>query len=112
MDFCFWGGEGLGAWKRDSNKSIKKIQVNLLLDKKVKLASSRSHPSDDLIKWINDNVKNYNMIKRGSSLKFCDIAEGKADIYPRNNPTMEWDTAEGHSILKCAGWKLCALKIA
>ncbi len=39
----------------------------------------------------------------GSSLKFCLLAEGKADVYPRFGPTMEWDTAAGHAVLLAAG---------
>ena len=39
----------------------------------------------------------------GSSLKFCLLAEGDADIYPRFGPTMEWDTAAGHAVLRAAG---------
>jgi len=53
-----------------------------------------------------DYLKNYHLAKTtntGSSLKFCMIAEGSADIYPRFGPTMEWDTAAGHAILKFAG---------
>ena len=42
-------------------------------------------------------------VSAGSSLKFCCVAEGKADVYPRFGPTMEWDTAAGHAILKFAG---------
>ena len=47
--------------------------------------------------------RNKEIISKGSSLKFCLIAEGKADIYPRYGKTMEWDIAAGHSILKTAG---------
>ena len=42
----------------------------------------------------------------GSSLKFCLVAEGKADIYPRFGPTCEWDTAAGHAVLEAAGGKV------
>ena len=42
----------------------------------------------------------------GSSLKFCLIAEGKADVYFRSGPTMEWDTAAGHAIVKAAGGEM------
>ena len=42
----------------------------------------------------------------GSSLKFCIVAEGKADIYPRLSPTSEWDTAAGHAILLAAGGRV------
>ena len=52
------------------------------------------------------NIKDYELVKKGSSLKFCNIAEGIADIYPRFQPTSEWDTAAGHIILIEAGGKL------
>ncbi len=45
-------------------------------------------------------------ISAGSSLKFCLVAEGRADIYPRFGPTMEWDTAAGHAVLAAAGGKV------
>jgi 3'(2'), 5'-bisphosphate nucleotidase len=47
-------------------------------------------------------------VSTGSSLKFCMMAEGKADIYPRFGPTMEWDTAAGHAIARAAG---CSVKV-
>ena len=43
------------------------------------------------------------LISKGSSLKLCLVAEGKADIYPRFAPTMEWDTAAGHALIRAAG---------
>ena len=46
------------------------------------------------------------MIKRGSSIKFCEIAEGKADLYPRFGPTSEWDIAAGHIILTESGGEI------
>jgi len=45
----------------------------------------------------------------GSSLKFCIVAEGKADIYPRLSPTSEWDTAAGHAVLLAAGGRVDGL---
>ena len=45
-------------------------------------------------------------ISAGSSLKFCMLAEGKADLYPRFGPTMEWDTAAGHAVLNAAGGRV------
>lgn len=47
--------------------------------------------------------KEVEIVSRGSSLKFCLIAEGLADVYPRFAPTMEWDTAAGQAICKAAG---------
>jgi 3'(2'), 5'-bisphosphate nucleotidase len=67
---------------------------------------SRSHPNYEFEQWVSKNVKQFKLIKKGSSLKFCDIAEGIADLYPRFRPTSEWDIAAGHIILIEAGGKL------
>jgi len=64
---------------------------------------SRSHSNDAFSTWIKNNFNEYEIIKKGSSLKFCQIAEGKADIYPRFGLTSEWDIAAGHIILEEAG---------
>ncbi len=69
------------------------------------LLRSRSHPSPDMAAWMkkleqHDEVK---MESVGSSLKFCRIAEGSADIYPRLGPTSLWDTAAAHAVLNEAG---------
>jgi 3'(2'), 5'-bisphosphate nucleotidase len=63
---------------------------------------SRSH-STDAERELYEKIGVKNSISRGSSLKFCMVAEGKADIYYRSGPTMEWDTAAGHAILLAAG---------
>jgi len=67
---------------------------------------SRSHASERLQDFIAQQQKAYEnveLISAGSSLKFCLVAEGKADIYPRFSPTMEWDTGAGHIIVEEAG---------
>lgn len=67
------------------------------------IMGSRSHSTPENDKLINNLVSqfnNINVITAGSSLKFCLIAEGKADLYPRLGTTMEWDTAAGHAICK------------
>jgi 3'(2'), 5'-bisphosphate nucleotidase len=72
----------------------------------LKVIGSRSHMNDDTKKFINNLSAHYSsieMISKGSSLKFCLIAEGKADIYPRFAPTMEWDTAAGQAICEAVG---------
>jgi len=67
---------------------------------------SRSHMNVETESFIND-LKNehpdLSFISRGSSLKFCTLAEGGADIYPRFGPTMEWDTGAGHAVARFAG---------
>ena len=71
----------------------------------VKIVGSRSHLNEDTKKFIAD-IESDNtvaIVSRGSSLKFCLVAEGLAHIYPRYAPTMEWDTAAGHAICNAAG---------
>ena len=52
---------------------------------------------------LKEQYKEIEIVSKGSSLKFCLVAEGKADIYPRFAPTMEWDTAAGHAICNAVG---------
>ena len=68
--------------------------------------ASRSHLSPETEAFINNLRREHpdlELISSGSSLKICLVAEGKADIYPRHAPTMEWDTAAGHAIVLAAG---------
>ena len=64
--------------------------------------TSRSHLDPDTQSWI-DSHPVAELRAAGSSLKFCTIAEGDADVYPRLAPTMEWDTAAGDAVLRAAG---------
>lgn len=63
---------------------------------------SRSH-ADEQTKAFAEAQGVTEAVSAGSSLKFCKLAEGEADLYPRFGPTMEWDTAAGHAVLKAAG---------
>jgi 3'(2'), 5'-bisphosphate nucleotidase len=71
----------------------------------VKVVGSRSHLNDDTKTFISEIEKNktVEIVSKGSSLKFCLVAEGNAHLYPRFAPTMEWDTAAGHAICTAAG---------
>ncbi|NNU16588.1 3'(2'),5'-bisphosphate nucleotidase CysQ [Parvularcula sp. ZS-1/3] len=64
--------------------------------------TSRSHGSEETQKML-ERLGVTDVMPAGSSLKFCAIAEGKADLYPRLGRTMEWDTAAAHAVLKAAG---------
>jgi 3'(2'), 5'-bisphosphate nucleotidase len=66
------------------------------------IVASRSHGSEDLETWLK-KITVGERVNIGSSLKFCLVAEGRADLYPRFGPTMEWDTAAGHAIVLAAG---------
>ena len=70
------------------------------------VVGSRSHMSQETLDFV-ENLKNegkdVEIVSKGSSLKFCLVAEGKADVYPRYAPTMEWDTAAGQAICNAVG---------
>jgi 3'(2'), 5'-bisphosphate nucleotidase len=65
--------------------------------------ASKSHLNQATVDYLEAAVGTCGYISVGSSLKFCIVAEGKADIYPRAAPTSEWDTAAGHAVLLAAG---------
>ena len=72
----------------------------------IKVVASRSHLSPEtgeFISMLGKTGDKISIVNAGSALKFCLLAEGKADVYPRFAPTMEWDTAAGHAILKACG---------
>ena len=72
---------------------------------KIRVVGSRSHLNEATQSFI-DQLPTQNaveIVSKGSSLKFCLVAEGAADVYPRFAPTMEWDTAAGHAICQAAG---------
>lgn len=75
----------------------------------LRVVGSRSHMNRDTELFIEEMKLEYGsveIVSKGSSLKFCLIAEGKADVYPRFAPTMEWDTAAGSAIAEAAGLKV------
>ena len=91
-------------------KVSKKLEPdNRKNEKEVVVVASRSHMSEKTIVFIEKFKKkgcNVKLISKGSSLKLCLVAEGKADIYPRFAPTMEWDTAAGQAIVEISGGKV------
>lgn len=78
-------------------------------DRAYTAVGSRSHMSPETESFMNELKAEHGaleILSRGSSLKLCMVAEGKADVYPRFAPTMEWDTAAGHAICSAAGFKV------
>ncbi len=75
-------------------------------DTVIRIVGSRSHMNQDTLDYIDRvkvHYKDVEIVSKGSSLKFCLVAEGRADVYPRFAPTMEWDTAAGHAICRAVG---------
>jgi 3'(2'), 5'-bisphosphate nucleotidase len=91
---------------KDTNKSAPIQLQSIKADPKqpLRLVESRSHGSEALENYIREhNLQISSRVASGSSLKICLVAEGKADIYPRMAPTMEWDVAAGDAIYRYSG---------
>jgi 3'(2'), 5'-bisphosphate nucleotidase len=118
----YFAAEGLGAYKLMSdNTPLPELSYDNLLKESQRLPSgdrivqngmplriigSRSHASkenEEFIKAMKEIYPDVTMLSAGSSLKFCLVAEGAADIYPRFGPTMEWDTGAGQCIVEESG---------
>jgi len=93
---------GQGAWKEDPDGTIAPIRVRPLGDGPVKVVASRSHRGPDLDGYL-ERLGPHETVSMGSSLKFCVVAEGGADVYPRLGPTSEWDTGAAQAVLESAG---------
>lgn len=98
----FWGAKDLGSFEETTNGSSKQIAVRDTNNDALIVVASRSHLNAETEAFITKN-KVASVKNAGSSLKFCLIAAGEADIYPRFGPTMEWDIAAGHAVLSGAG---------
>lgn len=79
----------------------------------LRVVGSRSHMNQDTLDYVDGLKDKYqksvDIVSKGSSLKFCLVAEGNADVYPRYAPTMEWDTAAGQAICKAVGLEVISL---
>lgn len=114
----YFGLEGLGSFKTKNQKTLvedlealtrSSVTLPETHDRKYTMVGSRSHMSDETtvyFKKIKEKHPDVQILSRGSSLKICMIAEGSADVYPRFAPTMEWDTAAGHAIVRQVGFDI------
>ncbi|MFE8071098.1 3'(2'),5'-bisphosphate nucleotidase CysQ [Marinobacteraceae bacterium S3BR75-40.1] len=101
---AYWGAKGEGAWKRYRNGRIRRISVVVPPEAK-RVVASKSHMNEETRAFI-DKLGEHELVQAGSSLKFCQIAEGRADIYPRLGPTCEWDTGAAQAVLEAAGGRV------
>ena len=106
--------DGEKAWKQDGVRNLHDFNEGesfeikpQKIEGKIRVVGSRSHMNEDTENYISELKEKYNqeieVVSKGSSLKFCLVAEGEADVYPRFAPTMEWDTAAGQAICKAVG---------
>ncbi|MFB9986799.1 3'(2'),5'-bisphosphate nucleotidase CysQ [Bacillus benzoevorans] len=121
LDRLYFAKKGVGAFKLEQAKNFNKMNNdNELLEAALRLpyldnkdkkyvVASRSHMSPETEAYVNRVKEKYGeteVTSIGSSLKLCLVAEGKADVYPRFAPTMEWDTAAGQTIVEQSGGKI------
>jgi 3'(2'), 5'-bisphosphate nucleotidase len=100
-DTYYFGIKGVGAFKQEGGKELLPIKVNRNSGNWIAVGSkSHAKPAE---KEFYEKIGVKESFSVGSSLKFCMVAEGSADLYYRSGPTMEWDIAAGHAIVRGAG---------
>ncbi|MDU9392448.1 3'(2'),5'-bisphosphate nucleotidase CysQ [Pseudomonas sp. zfem002] len=111
---CYYGGQGIGAWRAEADGSVEPIRVRLAppAGESFTVVASRRHSSpqqERLLAGLGEALGELQLANIGSSLKFCLLAEGAADCYPRLAPTSQWDTAAAQGVLEGAGGEVLGL---
>ena len=103
----YYAAAGKGAYlKRNGNETKLASRPSVDLNQRgLRVVASRSHMNPETQEFI-DSLRDAALVSAGSSLKFMLLAEGKADVYPRYAPTMEWDTAAAHAIVLETGLRV------
>lgn len=97
----YWGAARIGAFTH--HREAQELPIHVAPPHQpLRVVGSRSHPSPATATYL-DRLQAHVMTGIGSSLKFCLVAEGSAELYPRFGPTSEWDTAAGQALLEAAG---------
>lgn len=105
LETSYWGAAGHGAHRRNCD-GTSAITVRTPPEAGITVIGSRRHgKGGEMEKFLKPYTVADNMAA-GSSLKFCLVAAGEADIYPRFGPTSEWDTSAGHAVLEAAGGRV------
>ncbi|AYC34707.1 3'(2'),5'-bisphosphate nucleotidase [Pseudomonas cavernae] len=110
---CYYGGAGLGAWRCEAQGEAQAIAVRGAPAAAFTLVASRRHSSpaqERLLAGLGERFGHLELANIGSSLKFCLLAEGTADCYPRLAPTSQWDTAAAQGVLEGAGGEVLDLQ--
>ena len=110
LKLLYHGEAGRGAFKIEGSaapEGLKPAPPNN--GDRLIIAGSLSHPTPEMDAFIAESRSKYKEVEfvaMGSSLKICMVADGRADVYPRFGPTMEWDTAAAHAVASAAGRKV------
>lgn len=106
QNITYYAEKDKGSFKIENGVTHKLHIRKLAEDGVLKIVGSRSHQTPELLEYVEQQkakFANVDFVAAGSSLKFCLLAEGKADVYPRLGPTMEWDTCAGQIVATEAG---------
>ena len=99
----YWGGSGLGAFREVDEKTMAiRVSEQLQPGSRYRVVASKSHLNAETRAFI-ERLGGADLLQAGSSLKFCRVAEGAADVYPRLAPTCQWDTAAAQAVVEGAG---------
>lgn len=109
LGVTYFAAQGLGAFCEQEGRCFP-ISVHKPANPRIRVVASRSHPSPQVDQYLKNLPFPSEKISIGSSLKFCLVAEGRADLYPRFGPTNEWDTAAAHAVLLEAGGQVVDLE--
>jgi 3'(2'), 5'-bisphosphate nucleotidase len=102
MNLTYYGGREFGAWRQTRGEPAMPISPRKADSSRFGVVASKDH-AGPLVGTMLARLENPQLRSMGSSLKFCLVAEGKADLYLRDLPTMEWDTAAAQCIIEAAG---------
>lgn len=101
-DISYFGAKDFGSWRQQDSETATAIEVRQPSAEPAVIVGSRSHANPELASQLNQ-LGPHELVSMGSSLKFCRVAEGLADFYPRMGPTCEWDTAAAQAVVEAAG---------
>jgi 3'(2'), 5'-bisphosphate nucleotidase len=102
LSLTYYGGREFGAWRQVGDEPPKPISTRVASSSQLGVVASKDH-AGPLVSALLARLTNPQLRSMGSSLKFCLVAEGKADLYLRDLPTMEWDTAAAQCVVEAAG---------
>jgi 3'(2'), 5'-bisphosphate nucleotidase len=108
---CYFASIDHGAWKMENNTAVHRIHTRTTRSEHIIVAGSRSHASEQQQRFFESLGPSTETVVIGSSLKFCLLAEGRIDIYPRFGPTSEWDSAAAHCVVEQAGGRVTDLQL-
>jgi 3'(2'), 5'-bisphosphate nucleotidase len=107
LNLTYYGLLNVGAWRQITSEDPVSISTRRAMPP-LSIVASKDH-AGPLVERMLTRLAGATRQSMGSSLKFCLVAEGKADVYLRDLPTMEWDTAAAHCVVKAAGGSILTL---